>query len=183
MKLVFITGSGAVGKMTVGQELMKLTGLRLFHNHMAIEPVLAVFGEYDGQAVSEIRDVIFRRFAASDRYGMIFTFMWAFDVREDWDYVEHVKGIFASRGTEFYCVELVASREVRLERNATENRRRHKPSKTDTEASSRRLIREDENYRLVSREGEVPFENYLRIDNTRMPPEEAARLIRDTFRL
>lgn len=37
MKLVFIFGSGAVGKMTVGQELMKLTGLRLFHNHMAIE--------------------------------------------------------------------------------------------------------------------------------------------------
>ena len=31
MKLVFIFGSGAVGKMTVGQELMKLTGLRLFH--------------------------------------------------------------------------------------------------------------------------------------------------------
>ena len=31
MKLVFIIGSGAVGKMTVGQELMKRTGLRLFH--------------------------------------------------------------------------------------------------------------------------------------------------------
>ena len=39
MKLVIIIGSGAVGKMTVGQELMKITDLRLFHNHMAIEPV------------------------------------------------------------------------------------------------------------------------------------------------
>ena len=40
MKLVLIIGSGAVGKMTVGQELMKITDLRLFHNHMMIEPVI-----------------------------------------------------------------------------------------------------------------------------------------------
>ena len=30
MKLVLIVGDGAVGKMTVGQELMRITGLRLF---------------------------------------------------------------------------------------------------------------------------------------------------------
>lgn len=31
---VIIMGPHAVGKMTVGQELAKITGLRLFHNHM-----------------------------------------------------------------------------------------------------------------------------------------------------
>ena len=40
MKLVVIIGNGAVGKMTVGQELANITGLRLFHNHMSIEPIL-----------------------------------------------------------------------------------------------------------------------------------------------
>ena len=45
MKLVLIIGAGAVGKMTVGQELMKITNLRLFHNHMMIEPVLEIFGK------------------------------------------------------------------------------------------------------------------------------------------
>ena len=55
MKLVFILGDAAVGKMTVGQELMKLTGLRLFHNHMTIEPVIALFGNYNGRVVNEIR--------------------------------------------------------------------------------------------------------------------------------
>ncbi|WP_251208579.1 hypothetical protein [Acetatifactor aquisgranensis] len=34
MKLVFIIGNSAVGKMTVGRELMKITDLRLFRNHM-----------------------------------------------------------------------------------------------------------------------------------------------------
>ena len=57
MKLVFLIGSGAVGKMTVGQELMKLTGLRLFHNHMTIEPVIALFGYYNGKVVNGIREM------------------------------------------------------------------------------------------------------------------------------
>ena len=62
MKLVVILGDSAVGKMTVGQELMKQTGLRLFHNHMAIELVLEVFGKFSGNAVYRIRDVIFEEF-------------------------------------------------------------------------------------------------------------------------
>ena len=36
-KLVLITGPQAVGKMTVGQELTKITNLKLFHNHMSID--------------------------------------------------------------------------------------------------------------------------------------------------
>ena len=34
MKLLFLFGNAAVGKMTVGQELAQRTGLRLFHNHI-----------------------------------------------------------------------------------------------------------------------------------------------------
>ena len=183
MKLVFLIGSGAVGKMTVGQELMKRTGLRLFHNHMTIEPVIAVFGTYNGRVVNEIREIIFREFAASDLTGMIFTYMWAFDQQADWDYVEHVKEIFAPYGTEFYYVELVAPQEVRLQRNATENRIRNKPSKADVELSNERLRREDAGFRLVSREGEIPFEHYLRIDNRDLSPEETAEKIRKAFDL
>lgn len=33
MKFILITGPQAVGKMTVGQELEKITNLKLFHNH------------------------------------------------------------------------------------------------------------------------------------------------------
>ena len=183
MKLVFIIGSGAVGKMTVGQELMKITGLRLFHNHMTIEPVIAVFGYYNGKVVNEIRESIFREFAASENEGLIFTYMWAFDHQEDWDYIEHVKSIFAPYNTEFYYVELVAPQEVRLSRNATENRLRNKPSKADVELSNARLMNEDANYRLVSREGEIPFGNYLRIENADITAETAARIIKDHFGL
>lgn len=182
MKLIFLIGSGAVGKMTVGQELARMTGLRLFHNHMSIEPVIEIFGSLNRKAVDGIRDVVFREFAASDNYGMIFTYMWAFDHQSDWDYIEHVKEIFAPYGTEFYYVELIAPLEVRLKRNVTENRIRNKPSKADIEFSNANLMRE-ENYRLVSREGEIPFENYLRIDNSDLDPGDAAALIKETFGL
>lgn len=182
MKLVFIIGSGAVGKMTVGQELMKITGLRLFHNHMAIEPVIEIFGYFDGKTILDIREAVFRNFAASSSYGMIFTYMWAFDHQEDWDYIEHVKDIFRPYDTEFYYVELVAPQEIRLARNATENRIKNKPSKADVKLSNERLKKEDQ-YRLVSKEGEIPFGNYLRIDNSNLSAADAARLIRQTFDL
>ena len=85
MKLLFMIGNAAVGKMTVGQELMKLTGLRLFHNHMTIEPVIEIFGQYNGKAINRLRQVVFEEFAKSGCYGMIFTYMWAFDQKADWD--------------------------------------------------------------------------------------------------
>lgn len=183
MKLVFIIGSGAVGKMTVGQELMKITGLRLFHNHMTIEPVIEIFGSFNRDAVNKLRHVIFEEFAKSDNYGMIFTYMWAFDRKEDWDYIEYVKDIFKSYNTEFYYIELVADQKERLRRNKTENRIKNKASKRDTEFSQKLILNEDKNYRLVSREGEIPFDNYLKIDNTKLSAEETAVIIKEHFSL
>ena len=181
MKLVIIIGNAAVGKMTVGQELAKITGLRLFHNHMMIEPVLEIFGSFRGDVIQKLRKVIFEEFAASDNYGMIFTFMWAFDMPSDWEYLESVKKIFGLPEEDVYYVELIAPQEVRLARNATENRLRNKASKRDVDASNERLLRDDRNYRCESLPGEIPFPNYLRIENAHVPPEEAARMIKDHF--
>ena len=183
MKLVFILGDAAVGKMTVGQELMKITDLRLFHNHMTIEPTMEIMGRFDGKLRDDMRELIFRHFAASDNYGMIFTYMMDFDMQSEWDYLEHVKSIFAPYGTEFYYVELIAPQEVRLRRNKTENRLLHKPSKRDIEVSDQRLLRDDAKHRCVSYPGEIPFENYLRIENADLPAAEAARRIKDYFQL
>ena len=181
MKLVTLIGDAAVGKMTVGQELMNITGLRLFHNHMAIEPVIEIFGGYDGKVIAEMRDLIFRHFAASENDGMIFTMMMDFDMPSEWEYLEHIRKIFEPYGTEFYYVELIAPQAVRLQRNATENRLRNKPSKRDIEASNQRLITDDRNHRCVSREGEITFEHYLRIENSDKEPALVARMIRDSF--
>ena len=183
MKLVVIFGAGAVGKMTVGQELMRRTGLRLYHNHMDIEPVIEIFGYRNSRAVTRIREVIFEEFAKGDSYGMIFTFMWALEDRSDWDYIGRLTAIFERVGAEICYAELVAPQAVRLERNATANRLDKKKSKRDVQASNARLMGEDANHRLESLEGEMPFENYIKIDNASLPPEEAARIIAERFGL
>ena len=97
MKLVVIIGSGAVGKMTVGQALMERTGLRLFHNHMIIEPVIDVFGCFNGKLIQNIRQQIFQEFVKTDLKGMIFTYMWAFDAQSDWDYITGVADLFEEK--------------------------------------------------------------------------------------
>lgn len=183
MKLLFLIGNAAVGKMTVGQELTKITPMRLFHNHMTIEPVLEIFGSFNTRVISRLREVIFEEFAASDQYGLIFTFMWAFDMPSDWEYARHVADLFRSQGAEIYYAELVAAQDVRLARNVTENRLKHKASKRDIELSNQRLIRDDEKHRCVSYDGEVPFEHYIKIDNTNLSADAVARMIKDRFAL
>lgn len=178
MKLVLIVGAGAVGKMTVGQELAKITNLRLFHNHMMIEPVLEIFGKFKGDTILKLREIIFDDFINDDNYGLIHTLLWAFDMPSDWEYVKHV----ASKFSEVYCVELIASQKVRLERNKTENRLYHKASKRDVKLSNIRLLNE-ESHRLVSNEGEIPFENYLRINNENLSASEVAYMIKEKFNL
>ena len=178
MKLVLIIGAGAVGKMTVGQELAKITNLRVFHNHMMIEPVIDIFGYFKGDTILKLREIIFDDFVKSNKEGMIHTLMWAFEMKFDWEYVENL----AKKFDEVYCVELIASQKVRLERNKTENRLKNKPSKRDIEASNKRLLNEDI-YRLVSNEGEIPFKNYLRINNENIEAKDAAQKIKETFNL
>ena len=110
-------------------------------------------------------------------------YMWAFDMQSDWDYVDWVKGIFGLPEEDVYYVELIAPQEVRLERNATENRLKNKASKRNIEDSNSRLIRDDQNWRCESYPGEITHPNYLRIENADIPAAEAARMIREHFKL
>ena len=186
MKLVILFGPHAVGKMTVGQALSKAAGLKLFHNHMTIEVVSELFENMPaerGRLTALFRKEIFEAYSKSKEYGMIFTYMWAFDAQEDWDYIASVQAMFEARGATVYFVELAADYELRLKRNKTENRLLNKPSKRNLERSEALFKRLEEKYRLNSLPGELQKEHYLRIDNTNLSPEEAAAIIKERFSL
>ena len=181
MRLLILFGAQAVGKMTVGQALTRITPMKLFHNHMTIEPVLELFDHFHSRAILRLRDVIFEEFAQSDRYGLIFTMQWALNVQDDWDYIAHIAEIFEKAGAQVDYCELIAPLDVRLERNVTENRMREKPSKRDTGRSEWLIMNAEQEYRNVSEPGEMPFERYLRLENANLPPEEAAEIIASHF--
>lgn len=186
MKLVIIFGPHAVGKMTVGQELAKITDLKLFHNHMTIDIVADLFENMPQERLrlTELfRNEIFKSFASSNEYGMIFTCMWALERKDDWDYIDNLENMFKSNGAEVYYVELEADYDIRLQRNKTENRLLNKPSKRNIEKSEN-LFKDIENrHRLNSYPGEIKKENYIKINNTHVSPENIAKIIKDRFRL
>lgn len=186
MKLVIIFGPHAVGKMTVGQELAKITGLKLFHNHMTIDIVSDLFANMpqERRRLTELfRKEIFEAYSKSDEYGMIFTFMWAFDSQEDWKYINGLEELFLSENSEVYYVELEADYELRIERNKTENRLFNKPSKRNIKKSEELFRNLEDRYRLNSLEGEIQKQNYMRINNTDINPNIVAEMIKSRFSL
>ncbi|CAM3762207.1 AAA family ATPase [Cohnella lubricantis] len=171
--------------MTVGHELSKMTDLKLFHNHMSIElfhPFFG-FGSETWRLANLLRRELFESFANSNQYGLIFTYVWGFDLQEDWDFVNQTCDIFESKGAEIYFVELEADIDERLQRNKTPFRLDQKPTKRNVEQSEKDLLKTMERHRLNSTPGEISRENYLRINNTNLSAEEVARLIRDEFML
>jgi hypothetical protein len=186
MKFVLLFGPQAVGKMTVGHELEKITELKLFHNHMTIELVTPFFdyGTKEGsRLVSLFRQEMFEAVAKSDLYGMIFTYVWAFDQQEDWDFVDKVCRVFESKGGEVFFVELEADLEERIERNISPHRLEHKPTKRNVEWSENELKETMVKHRLNSVENEITKENYIKINNTNLSAEEVANRIKNKFLL
>lgn len=187
MKLVVIIGPPAVGKMAVGLELAKLTGFKLFHNHMTIDLVLNFF-DYGSDKFNilneEFRARIFEEVATSDLMGLIFTFVAALDDIRDKIYLEKISGIFEEQGATVYYIELEADLEERLRRNKGKLRMDLKPSKRDTERSEKGLLSLEDQYVMNSNE-EYPFffqENYIKIDNTKLSAKEVAKQIFNIFK-
>ncbi len=182
-KLIILFGPPAVGKMTIGRELEKLTGLKLFHNHMTIEVVLPFF-TYGSREFNELtglfRREVFEKVAGSDLPGLIFTFVWALDKPKEKEFIDSLTKIFDDVGGETYYVELQATQRERLKRNHGADRLFEKPSKRNLEWSDRNLLECDQNYRLNTRSDEVFFySNYLKLNTENLGALESARRVVD----
>ena len=185
-KFIQIIGPQAVGKMTVGQELAKITGYKLLYNHMTIEMVRSIF-DYDKETFLRINSIIryeiFKEFAKSNQKGIIFT--GCFDFGNDFEKEKEETDKWMDLFEETYTIELETTLEERLRRNKTENRLKYKESKRDLEWSEKDLLRSLERHRLNSMpgEGEKIFENFIKIDNTNISAKAVAKMIKEKFDL
>ena len=186
MKLVIIFGPQAAGKMTVGQKLTEITDLKLFHNHMSIDAVNSIFSygtEIGKKLVKNIRQMIFEEVIKSDLEGIIFTWVWAFDLAKDNEYIAELESLFENNKGDVYFVELETDFEVRIERNKTENRLAHKPTKHDVAFSEKDLRLGHKIHTLNSKPGQFKSKKYIRINNTEKTPEKVAVEIKNAFNL
>jgi len=186
MNFVIIFGPLAVGKMTIGQELEKITDLRLFHNHMTIDiisPYFDVKSSSFKKLVNEFRIKIFEEVAKSNLAGLIFTYVWELDSSNDCNFVKTIVEIFEQENATVCYVELEASSEERLKRNKSPNRLKCKPSKNDFEASEKELLETDRKHILNSEENKFINKNHLKINNTKLNADKVARMIKEKFSL
>ncbi|MBR2644433.1 MAG: AAA family ATPase [Clostridia bacterium] len=183
--LIVICGPQAVGKMTVAEALRDKLHYCMMMNHDSIELSDHIFG-FGTPAQKElngaIRETVFA-LAVKHNIDLIFTFVCAFDMPEDVDYLKNLERQFTQSGGGFYFVELFAAIETRLLRNETPHRMERKPSKRNVEWSRRDLLKTAERYRLNTDEGEILFAHHLKIDNTDLSPDAVADRIIAALRL
>jgi shikimate kinase len=177
--LLLLFGPPAVGKTTVGQELERLTGFRLFHLHQVVDlvtqyfpysaspdsPYFRLFASYRRQFFEE---------AARSSLQVITTAGWWVYVPEAVESIRSYVEPFLASGGRVLFVELTASLEMRIARNRTENRRRWKRVDWSTEEY---LRRDAELYQYHSG-GTIPFDlPFLRIETDDLSAEETAERI------
>ena len=175
MKLLFIYGSPAVGKLTVATQIAARTGFKLFHNHLSIDCVEPVF-DYGtkpfGRLVNLIRVETIRE-AARENVDLIYTFCYA--KGPDDAHVKSITKIVEENGGEVCFVLLKADREQLNKRVTEESRKRLGKAKT-----VEMMDYFHETYDLFS---PVPERESLIIDNTNLSPDKAAEQIVKHFNL
>jgi hypothetical protein len=107
MKLIFIYGMPAVGKLTVAQELVTITGYKLFHNHLVVDLLQTVF-DFGSPPFVALREQIwlsvFDQACRSDLPGMIFTFNPESTVRPE--FISNTVSTVSAAGGEVDFIEL-----------------------------------------------------------------------------
>ena len=181
---VFIIGAPAAGKMTIGQELSKLTGATLFFNHQPIDFALEIYQDFTEELWDFVRSVNFSFLGTSARHhrSVILTGVTDFSNQYHLMYLKNIQDLLNEYHQEILFVELETSLEERLRRNRTENRLKYKPMKRNFEVSEREIIETDKTDQLNSQKQPSGLHHYLKIDNTNLSAEEVAKQIQEKMK-
>ena len=166
----------AVGKLTVAKELVKLTGYKLFHNHLTVDLVGSIFewGTTPYEKLNtKFRVELIEEAAKSTLNGLLFTFCYAYPL--DTNFVKLLKRKVEKHGGKFYLVQLTCEKESLFKRIKSADRENFGKLK-----SKNRLKKILTEYDLFS---PVPKLQSLQIDNTKKSAKRVARMIQSHYKL
>lgn len=175
MKLIFIYGAPAAGKLTVANEIAKQTDFKVFHNHLSIDAIVPIF-EFGSESFWKLVHLI--RFetiteAARVQQNLIYTFCYAKDT-DDAHVAKIIETVEANGGE--VCFVLLTCKVSELEKRVLAESR-----KNFGKANNLEILREIlEKHDLFP---PVPFRESLQIDNTNLSSEATARKIVAHYKL
>lgn len=180
--MLWVIGPPAVGKMTVGAEIARLAGFRLFHNHMTIDLLTPFFAFGTPEFLRLIERVRVAFFDECAEAGMrvIFTAGWRFDQPADRDEVDRYCEPYRQRGHRVSFLELRAPLATRLERNRTEPRLSSKRLDWATDEA----LAESQSLHRLNSDGDFPYPGeHALIENADLSPGETALRAIELLRL
>ena len=175
MKLVFLHGAPATGKLTVAKALLRMAPGRLFDNHAAIDLALTIF-DFGAPGFWElVHSVRCSTMDAAAEHGVslvVTTFCYA--EPDDQPQFEEFEEIMRRHAGELLPVFLHCSREAALRRVGNSDRAERRKM-----TSRESLIRDLDSQDFVP----VPRPDCLELDTEAMPAEATAQEIIRHFRL
>jgi hypothetical protein len=175
MKLIFLYGPPASGKLTIAREVAVLTAISVFHNHLIVDAVASVF-PFGTPTFVELRELFWlsvMREAARQERSIIFTFAPEPTVPED--FPQKARMEVEQAGGSVVFVRLSVSRDEQ-ERRLGEASRREFDKMRSVELLRR--LRDD----FAACEAKMPIAA-VAIDTTQVNPQHAARMIVDAVGL
>lgn len=126
MKLVWLHGAPAAGKLTVAKQLQHSHGFNMLHNHLAVDLCLAIYPEFGNGDFHDFADSI-RRMALSKAKNigverMVMTYMVC--AEQDHETVARYLEFFDEQGIDVYPVQLSPKIDVLLNRVRSKERER-----------------------------------------------------------
>ena len=176
MKLVFIYGPPAAGKLTVANELYRLTGFKIFHNHLTVDLITPIF-DFDSEIFnnfnSKFRLELIEAAAKKKVNGLIFTFCYA--AKEDDKFVKKLINKIEKHKGKVYFVHLYCNNSELYKRVKNHSRNAYRKIKTPSQ-----LKKTLDKWNLIS---EINFVENLSIDNTITNPKKVASIIQKHYKL
>jgi len=174
MKLLFIYGPPASGKLTIAEKISERTAIPLFHNHLSRDLVKDIYKDKlneNYKLVDRIRfDVL--DYCSKNDTDLIFTYVYAGSDDDD-NVRKFIKTIEDNNG-EVLFIELSASQDDLIARVNNESRKRYKKL-TDPE-----IMKEiTQDMSIYS----IPFIKALKINTSLISPDDIASAVIETYQL
>lgn len=173
MKLIYIYGPPAVGKLTVARQLAEMTGFKLFHNHLTSDYVSSLFPERNEMSNKLKCEIAYKMFEAAAKNNLNLVFTMAHEKVHD-SFVRKIIKIIEKYHGKILFVQLFCAKEKLYQRVTKKSRKQFGKTKT---------VKGVKDFLKRNKLEAIPYKKSLILDNTFLSPRKCAEKIKKYYKI